>query len=80
MLLRDARIRDEHGLDFEKTGHRTIEGERISDERTKNRRAERGLKLLEDEKPVNRSNAPEYYLVSGGLAVERRKLKENHYC
>ncbi len=58
MLLGDARIRKERGMDIEKTEHRTIDGERISDEKTKNRRAEHGLKLLEDNKSVNPRNVP----------------------
>jgi len=45
---------------LKKTEHRTIDGERISDERTKNRRAEHRLKLLEDDKSVNPRNVPEY--------------------
>ena len=41
MLLGDAMIRDELGMGIEKAEHRTIDGERISDERTKNRRGAR---------------------------------------
>ena len=38
MLLGDTRTRDERGLDIEKTEHRILDGERIRDERTANRR------------------------------------------
>jgi len=69
MLLGDARIRDERGMDIEKTEHRTIDGERISDERTKNRRAEHGLKLLEDDKSVNPRKVSKYHKSRAGLKV-----------
>jgi hypothetical protein len=41
MLLGDAGARDERGLDIEKTEHRVLDGERIRDERTANRRGAR---------------------------------------
>ncbi|CAB1060177.1 Transposase [Olavius sp. associated proteobacterium Delta 1] len=41
MLLGDARTRGERGLDIEKTEHRVLDGERICDERTANRRGAR---------------------------------------
>jgi len=41
MLLGDARTRDERGVDIEKTEHRVLDGERVRDERTANRRGAR---------------------------------------
>ena len=41
MLLGDARTRDERGLDIEKTENRLLDGERVRDERTANRRGAR---------------------------------------
>ena len=41
MLLGDTRTRDERGLDIEKTEHRILDGERVRDERTANRRGAR---------------------------------------
>ncbi|CAB1057696.1 hypothetical protein D1BOALGB6SA_2449, partial [Olavius sp. associated proteobacterium Delta 1] len=41
MLLGDERARDERGLDIEKTEHRVLDGERVRDERTANRRGAR---------------------------------------
>jgi hypothetical protein len=41
MLLGDARVKDELGLDIEKPKHRTIDDERIRDTKTKNHRGAR---------------------------------------
>ena len=41
MLLGYTRTRDERGFDIEKTEHRSLDGERMRDERTKNRRGAR---------------------------------------
>ena len=41
MLLGDTRIGDERGFDIEKTEHRVLDGERIRNERTANRRGAR---------------------------------------
>ena len=75
MLLGDARTMDERGLDIEKTEHRVLDGERIRDERTANRRGarfeaygrgqirkseKRPLLLVEEDKSENPRNVPYY--------------------
>ena len=58
MLLGDARTRDERGLDIEKNEDRVLDGERIRDEMTANRRGTRieafgrGLIRESEERPL----------------------------